>query len=120
MFWLIRIRPSLLQHEIPQFTCLLGTTVQEVHATHPELRAACDEGMSAHVAELTRDIAAAKERYAPNADWSPESVGYFMQSVLQGSFIFAKAKQDRAVAIENLRHLRRYLEAFLPKRRRQP
>ena len=44
--------------------------------------------------------------------WSAESVGYFIQAVLQGSFIFAKAKQDPRVVRESLAHLRRYLEAL--------
>jgi TetR/AcrR family transcriptional repressor of nem operon len=66
--------------------------------------------MSEHVADLTRDIQAAKQLYAPDAPWSAESVGYFMQTVLQGAFIFAKAKQDTRVAVESLGHLRRYLE----------
>jgi TetR/AcrR family transcriptional repressor of nem operon len=33
-----------------------------------------------------------------------------MQSVLQGAFIFAKAKQSPEVALQSLEHLRRYLE----------
>jgi TetR/AcrR family transcriptional regulator, transcriptional repressor for nem operon len=109
----VDFRASLLQMEIAQFTCLMGTTVQEVYATHPDLRAACEQGMSAHVAELTRDIAAAKQLYAPDASWSAESVGYFMQAVLQGAFIFAKAKQNTEVAAECLAHLRRYLATLL-------
>jgi TetR/AcrR family transcriptional repressor of nem operon len=109
----VDFRASMLQGDIARYTCLMGTTVQEVYATHPELRAACDQGMSEHVAELTRDIEAAKRRYAPDAAWSAESVGYFMQSVLQGAFIFAKAKQSPDVALESLRHLRRYLEILL-------
>jgi TetR/AcrR family transcriptional repressor of nem operon len=36
-----------------------------------------------------------------------------MQSVLQGAFIFAKAKQNPQVARESLRHLRHYLEMLL-------
>jgi TetR/AcrR family transcriptional repressor of nem operon len=68
--------------------------------------------MSRHIAKLTPDIEAAKKRYAPKARWSPESVGYFIQSALQGSFIFAKAKQSPDVARENLAHLRRYLTAL--------
>jgi TetR/AcrR family transcriptional repressor of nem operon len=84
--------------------------VQETYATHPAVRAACDVGMASHIETLTRDIEAAKQRYAPRARWSAESVGYFIQSVLQGSFIFAKAKQGSEVARENLTHLRRYLE----------
>lgn len=109
----VDFRASILTREIAQFTCLLGTMVQEVYATHPDLREACDRGMSEHVADLTRDIEAAKQRYAPDAEWSAESVGYFMQSVLQGAFIFAKAKQNPRVAVESLGHLRRYLEVLL-------
>jgi len=108
----VDFRASILDRDIPEFTCLLGTLVQETYATHPALRAACDRGMAAHIAHLTRDIEAAKRRYAPRARWTPESVGYFIQAVLQGSFIFAKAKQDAEVMRANLAHLRRYLEAL--------
>ena len=94
---------------MPDYTCLLGTLVQETYATHPDIRAACDKGMSTHIATLTRDVEAAKQLYAPDATWSAESVGYFIQSVLQGAFIFAKAKQGPEVARESLAHLRRYL-----------
>jgi TetR/AcrR family transcriptional repressor of nem operon len=103
----------MLHGDIARYTCLMGTTVQEVYATHPDLRAACDQGMSEHVAELTRDIEAAKRLYASDAPWSAESVGYFLQSVLQGAFIFAKAKQSPDVAVACLAHLRTYLETLL-------
>jgi TetR/AcrR family transcriptional repressor of nem operon len=58
---------------------------------------------------LARDIEAAKRLYAPDAEWSADSVGYFIQTVLQGAFIFAKAKQGPDVARQSLAHLRRYL-----------
>jgi len=108
----VDFRGEILQGELPDYTCLLGTLVQETYATHPDIRAACDKAMSDHVAELTRDIQAAKRRYAPGAPWSAESVGYFIQSVLQGAFIFAKAKQGPEVVRESLAHLRRYLGAL--------
>jgi TetR/AcrR family transcriptional regulator, transcriptional repressor for nem operon len=108
----VDFRGEILQGDLPDYTCLLGTLVQETYATHPDIRAACDKGMSTHIAALTRDIEAAKQRYVPNATWSAESVGYFIQSVLQGAFIFAKAKQTPDVAHESLAHLRRYLEAL--------
>ena len=66
-----------------------------------------------HVAELTRDLAAAKSRYAPEASWDPQSVGYFIQCVLQGGFIFAKAKQSPEIATASLGHLRNYLVSLL-------
>ena len=106
----VDFRASILDRTVPEFSCLLGTLVQETYNSHPAIRAACDRGMSTHIASLTRDIAEAKRRHAPKASWSAESVGYFVQAVLQGSFIFAKAKEDAVVARENLAHLRRYLE----------
>ena len=105
-------RAEILRGDLADYTCLLGTLVQETYATHPDIRAACDKGLSTHIAILTRDIEAAKKLYAPDAPWSAESVGYFIQSVLQGAFIFAKAKQGPEVMREALAHLRRYLEVI--------
>jgi TetR/AcrR family transcriptional repressor of nem operon len=109
----VDFRISLLQGEIPLYTCLIGTTVQEAYATHPNLRDACDRMLSEHVAELTRDLSLAKRRYAPDASWDPQSVGYFIQCVLQGGFIFAKAKQSPEIATASLGHLRNYLVSLL-------
>ena len=106
----VKFRRAILTGELPDYTCLLGTLVQETYATHPDIRAACDRGMSRHIVELTRDVAAAKKLHASKARWSAESVGYFIQSVLQGSFVFAKANQSPEVVRENLDHLQRYLE----------
>ncbi len=105
----VDFRGEILQGDLWDYTCLLGTLVQETYATHPEIRIACEKGLSSHVAVLTRDIEAAKQLYVPDATWSATSVGYFIQSVLQGAFIFAKAKQGPEVVRESLAHLRRYL-----------
>jgi TetR/AcrR family transcriptional repressor of nem operon len=105
----VDFRGEILRGDLPDYTCLLGTLVQETYATHPDIRAACDKGMSAHIAVITRDVEAAKQLYAPDAPWSAASVGTFIQSVLQGAFIFAKAKQGPEVVRESLAHLRRYL-----------
>jgi TetR/AcrR family transcriptional repressor of nem operon len=110
----VDLRIAILDREIPEFTCFLGTLVQETYATHPAVREACDRGMSAHIAGLTRDLEAAKRLHAPKAEWSAESVGYFIQAVLQGSFVFAKVKQDAEVARQNLAHLKRYLLSLFP------
>jgi len=109
----VDFRIVILRGEIPLYTCLIGTTVQETYTSHPNLRVACNRILSEHVAELTRDLAAAKARYAPDASWNPESVGYFMQCVLQGAFIFAKAKQNADIATASLGHLRNYLVTLL-------
>ena len=106
----VDFRTAMLDRELTEFTCLLGTLVQETYDSHPAIRTACDRGMSSHIEMLRRDLALAKERHAPDAAWTPESVGYFIQAALQGAFIFAKAKQGPQVARDCLAHLRRYLE----------
>ena len=106
----VDFRRAILQGELPDFTCLFGTMVQETYDSNPAIRAACDRHITAHADTLARDIAEAKKLYAPDAPWSPESLGLYMQAVIQGAFVLAKAKQGPAVAAECLTHLRRYLE----------
>ncbi len=106
----VDFRRAILQGALPDFTCLLGTMVQEVYETHPSIREACERHISAHAASLTADIAEARRRYAPRARWSAESLGLFTQATIQGAFVLAKAKGGPEVADECLGHLRRYLE----------
>lgn len=106
----VDFRRAILQGGLPDYTCLLGTMVQEVYDTHPAIRAACERHISAHAAAVARDVADAKKLYARNARWSPESLALFTQAVIQGAFVLAKAKHGPEVAAECLRHLRRYLE----------
>lgn len=111
----VDFRAAILSDDLPDYTCLLGTLVQETYDTHPDIRHACDRALSRHIVELTRDVALARQRYCPDAEWTADSVGTFMQSVLQGSFIFAKSTQNAAVICDCLAHLRRYLEMLFNK-----
>jgi TetR/AcrR family transcriptional repressor of nem operon len=108
----VALRGELLRGDIPDVTCFLGTLVQETHATHPALREACERSLRAHVDALTSDIKAARSRYAPDAAWTAQSVAVYIQSVLQGAFIFAKAQQDTAVVVSDLEHLSRHLHCL--------
>lgn len=110
----IDLRASLLRGDFADFTCLLGTMVQETYATHPAIRAACDEHIRLHANDVAKDIAAAKAVYAPDAPWTPESMALYTQAVIQGAFILAKAHDDPAVGVDSIAHLRRYLETQLP------
>lgn len=106
----IAFRRAILQGTLPQFTCLLGTMVQETFDTHPVIREACNTHISAHAAMVSEDIALARSTHAPDAPWSAESLGLFTQAVLQGSFILAKAKHGPEVADHCVAHLERYVE----------
>jgi TetR/AcrR family transcriptional regulator, transcriptional repressor for nem operon len=117
----VDFRIAILQGALPDFTCLLGTMVQETYDTHPDIRAACDTHISAHAAAVAKVIAQAKRRYAPDAPWSAESLALHIQAVIQGAFILAKARQGPRVAADCLQHLRRYLETqFTPTKEHEP
>ena len=110
----VDFRKAILQGALPEFTCLLGTMVQEAYDSHPAIRAACDRYISAHAERLEADIAEAKARYASGAAWTPESVALYSQAVLQGAFILAKARRGPKVAADCLDHLKHYFETLLP------
>jgi TetR/AcrR family transcriptional repressor of nem operon len=113
----VDFRKAILRGELPDFTCLLGTLVQETYDTHPAIRRACEKGISEHAASLEADIAEAMRKYKVGADWSAKSLALYTQAVIQGAFILAKSKNGPAVAGECLDHLRRYLELLFQRRR---
>jgi len=95
---------------LPEFSCLLGTMVQEVYETEPDVREACRIGIETHAATVTKLIEDAKALHAPRATWSAEGLALHTQAVLQGAFVLAKAKNDPQIAIDSVIHLRRYIE----------
>jgi len=115
----VDFRIAILQGALPDFTCLLGTMVQETYQTHPAIRAACDKHISAHAAAVARDIAEAKKRYAPKAPWSAASLAVFTQAATQGAFVLAKARHGPEIAAECLGHLRRYVETQFNRTRKK-
>jgi TetR/AcrR family transcriptional repressor of nem operon len=114
------LRKALLRGALPEITCLVGTMVQEVYATHPAIRDACGASIVAHAATLEGDIAAAMRHYGVAGDWSAASLALYTQAVIQGAFILAKAQQDPTVAADAIDHLRRYVELlFRPSPRKE-
>ncbi|MET3660957.1 TetR/AcrR family transcriptional regulator [Aquamicrobium ahrensii] len=106
----LEFRKALLQGGVPEFTCLVGTMVQETYETAPAIREACDRSISDHAATLESDIEAAMRDRALAADWNAGSLALHTQAVLQGAFILAKAKGGPAVAADSIDHLIRYLK----------
>lgn len=105
----VAFRKQILQGELSDFTCLLGTMVQETYETHPEIRAACETYISEHTAMVEADIAEAVRIRGIKADWSAASLADYTHAVIQGAFIMAKARHRAAAAADCLDHLRRDL-----------
>jgi len=103
-------RKAILKGEIAEFTCLVGTMVQEIYGTNPDIREACEASISGHAAKVEADIAGAMKRYRIRAPWTAESLALHTQAVLQGAFIMAKAKGGATIAAASIDHLHRYIE----------
>ena len=106
----LAFRKALLQGDVAEFTCLVGTMVQETYATTPAIRDACDRSISSHAATLEADIEAAIKDRGLSPDWTAKSLALHTQAVLQGAFILAKAKGGAEIAADSVDHLSRYVE----------
>jgi TetR/AcrR family transcriptional repressor of nem operon len=104
------LRKELLKGEVAEFTCLVGTMVQETYELSPAIRDACNTSISGHAAKLEADIAQAMREHGIRADWTAESLALHTQAVLQGAFILAKARNGAEIAAASIDHLRRYIE----------
>jgi TetR/AcrR family transcriptional repressor of nem operon len=112
-------RKAILKGEIAEYTCLVGTMVQEIYGTNPDIRAACEASISGHAAVLAADIAEAMRRYRIRDPWTAKSLALHTQAVLQGAFVMAKATGDAAIAAESIDHLRRYFELLFQSTKRK-
>ncbi len=116
----IEFRKSIIEGELADFTCLVGTMVQEAYGSHPAIREACAASIFGHAATLEPDIEAAIKARGIDADWTAASLAAHTQAVIQGAFVLAKATGNRAVAKESVNHLKRYIELlFQPAARKR-
>lgn len=105
-------RKGIIEGETFEYTCLVGTMMQEVHNSAPAIRDACAESIFGHAATLEADIEAARVQRGIDANWTAESLARHTQAVLQGGFILAKATGDPDLARESVDHLIRYVRGL--------
>jgi TetR/AcrR family transcriptional repressor of nem operon len=108
VFAYLDFRQAILEGEIAEFTCLVGTMVQEVHESSPAIRAACEASIVGHSETLVPDIAAALAAHGVTGV-EPRGLALHFQAVLQGAFIVAKATGSADVARASVAHLRKYV-----------
>ena len=109
----IDFRQQLLQGAPAEFSCLLGTLLQETFDSHPRLREACRDGIGLQADPLAQDIAAAKALYVPDALWEPQVLALFTQATLQGAFILAKGQGSANIVAACMVHLRQHVANLL-------
>lgn len=105
----IDMRLSMIDGPAEGFTCFAGTMVQEAFGSSEAIRSACDASFNAYCEALAVDVQQAIDLYGVKGV-TALGLARHVQSVLQGSFVLAKAAGDPEVARESVRHLRRYVE----------
>lgn len=105
----IDFRYAMLDGPVEEFTCFVGTMVQEAFATSDAIRAACEASINAYCEALVPDIAAAIEVYGAPEDVTPLGLAQHVQAVLQGSFILAKTTNNPEIARGSVAHLKTYI-----------
>lgn len=105
----VDMRRAILRGDLPDFTCLLGTMVQETYITHPAIREACETHIWRNAKMVEQDIEAAMQKYGVH-HCTAASLAVYVQGVIQGAFILAKASESVQVVEDSLNHLRRYIQ----------
>ena len=95
--------------------CLLGNFTQELALTHPRIRASCDDKLTKFAGVVETMLREAKTKHGSHAKFDPKSVATLFVSLMQGSMLLAKARQDKSVLAENLEHFRGYVDGLLAK-----
>lgn len=110
---LFAIMSGFTENENEVCTCVVGMLSQELAQTHPTLREACDRELNTWTANCARLLAAAKAKHAPMADFDPEAVAWYLNSLWQGSMLVAKTKTHPDLIRSNLRLALRWVESLL-------
>ena len=110
IFAYLDLRAALIAGSPAEYSCLVGTMVQEAFLTNPTLRDACADSILGHAATLEADFALALVAHGERPGRpDPASLARYTQIVLQGAFVVSKAANDPSVVLDALAHLRRYL-----------
>lgn len=96
-------------------TCMVGMMSQELSQTHPAMREECARQLELWTANCARMLAAAKAAHAPEADFDPEAVAWYLNSLWQGSMLVGKTEDRPEIIRSNLRLALAWVESLLTK-----
>jgi TetR/AcrR family transcriptional repressor of nem operon len=105
----IDFRISLLAGPVAKYACYVGTVLQEVHDTHPELASDIAASLLAQAAALEPDLAIAMGAGRKEA----HELAVHIEATIQGALLLAKAEGGTKGARASLAHLRNYIELKL-------
>lgn len=108
VFGYLDLRRELLGQTLTDFSCVAGTTVQEVFESSPPIREAAGRSIRSGFAHVLPHLEQALAEH-PVPGVTAESLAQQFQVATQGGIILAKALNDPAPARAAFDHLERYL-----------
>lgn len=105
------LRRGLARGSAAEYSCLAGTAVQEMHHASPAIRDAARAAIDSGAAHVQAHLAEALARQ-PAPGVTATGLATFMQVVIQGGIVVAKAEGDPAALVAALGHMERYLRGL--------
>jgi TetR/AcrR family transcriptional repressor of nem operon len=93
--------------------CVVGNLAQETSQSNAVLRESCDNHLSTFVAMVAALIKGAAKARRKSARLDEEELAWMLCSLLHGSLMVARTRQDRSLLLKNVRHFRAYLDGLL-------
>ena len=90
--------------------CVVGMMSQEFAQSNDRFRDAADRELLSWTDQVARLVADAKRIHAPGAEFDPETVAWFLNSLWQGSMLVSKTHGDPAMIRANLKIAGDYLD----------
>lgn len=107
----LALRRDLAAGTAAEYSCLAGTAVQEMHAASPAIRAAALAAIESGAAHVERHLAEALAAH-PVPGVTAAGLALFLQTVVQGGIVVAKAADDPGDLVAALDHAERYLRCL--------
>ncbi len=92
--------------------CVIGMMAQELAQSHTELAALCAKHLDDWTSHVARMLDAAKKRHKPVKPFDSQRVGWFLNSIWQGSMLLGKVRQKPQTIVDNLEQARAYVTAL--------
>lgn len=92
--------------------CVIGMMAQELAQSHPELAALCAQHLDDWTQHVARMLDAAKKRHKPVKPFDSQRVGWFLNSIWQGSMLLGKVRRKPQTIVDNLEQARAYVAAL--------
>ncbi len=110
---MLDIMSGFTEHPDQVCTCMVGMMSQELAQTHPAMRVECARQLDIWTANVAKILTAAKAKHSPAADFDPEEIAWFLNSLWQGSMLIGKTCQTPEMIRRNLQLARRFVDGLL-------